>query len=125
VVAPGIGVFELGKLDLEFGLGGLCAGGEYVENQFAAVDDFGGDYFLKLPDLTREQVVVEYDDIGAEPFDPFGELFDLAFADIKCGMDFMDFLLKPVNDNGARAFRQGGKLFEVIVVFLALQYCPD
>jgi len=44
------------------------------------VDDLGGDYPLKLPDLTRQQVVIEYDNVGVEPFDPFGQLFGLALA---------------------------------------------
>jgi len=36
----------------------------------------------------------------------------------------MDFLLEAVNDDSARAFCQCGKLFEVVVVSLVLQYGP-
>ena len=47
----GGGVFELGELDLQTGLGGSGARGEDVQNQLAAVEDFASGDLLDLADL--------------------------------------------------------------------------
>ena len=73
---PGICVFQLGQFDLEPGLAGFCPGGENVQNQLAAVEDFDFDDFFKLADLAGRKVVIEYYHVGLEPFDSVGKLLD-------------------------------------------------
>src|SRR5262249_56767226 len=58
------GVFQLRQLDLQAGLDGAGAGGEYVEDQLAAVEDLAVGGLLQVADLTGAEVVVEDDDVG-------------------------------------------------------------
>jgi len=81
-----VGVFELGEFDLEFGLGGFCTGGEDVENQSLRSMTLAGTIASSSLILAREEIVIEYDEVGVESLDSLGELFDLAFADVQGGL---------------------------------------
>jgi hypothetical protein len=109
-------VFELGQFDLELGLPGLGAGGEDVEDQLAAVEDFDDGNFLEFTDLARREVVIENDHISLETPDAGCELRGFAAAEVRRGVDPADFLLEPVHDDGARALGQGRQLGQVVAI---------
>ena len=56
---------DLGQFDLQLGFVGAGAGGEDVEDQLGAVEDFASlMIFSRSRDLVGGQVVVEDDDVG-------------------------------------------------------------
>ena len=81
---------------------GLSAGGEDIEDDFGAVEDFALDDFLDIADLRGAEVVIENDDLCIVCFDHFGEFADFAFAHKSCEVWFFSFLGERVYDNGAR-----------------------
>ena len=111
---PRIGVFELGQFDLELGLAGLGAGGEDVQDQFAAVDDLGLDDLFEFADLAGRQVVVEDDDVGLVLDDAVPKLFGLAAADVGGGVNLAEFLLEPADDDRPGRLGQGRQLGQIV-----------
>lgn len=78
----GVGVFELGDFDLEFGFVGAGAGGEDVEDELGAVEDFAVGDFFDFGDLSWGEVVVEDDGSGVELGAGGFEFFEFAFAHV-------------------------------------------
>jgi hypothetical protein len=96
-----VGIFQLGQLDLELCLEGLCSGGENIEDKLAAVQDLDGDNVFEFANLTRGEVVIEYDYVGLESADAPGKESGFSFADVGYGVDGADFLLEFVDPRTA------------------------
>ena len=117
----GVGVFQLGQLNLEFGLLGLGPRGEDIEDQLAAVHHLDANGLLQLANLGRRQVVVEDDDVGFEALDALSKLLGLAFADVGGRMDGAQLLLEPVHHHRAGTFGQRGQFRQVVPTIRASQ----
>jgi hypothetical protein len=110
----GICIFQLGQLDLEFGLSSLCPRGEYVQNQLAAVEDLDFNNLFKLADLAWGKVIIKYHNVGFESPDSASELVGFTLTYV-CGRIYSaDFLLESVHDNSAGTFSQGCKLSQIV-----------
>ena len=93
---PRIGVLHLRQLDLQLGFVGLGTGGEDVEDQLRAVEDFdplaafGADFFVdeffQPADLPGRKVVIEDDDVGLLSLCKLGDFDGLAAADVGAGV---------------------------------------
>jgi hypothetical protein len=57
-------VLQLGQLYLRLGLSGFGPPGEDIQDQAAAIYDFGVDGSLEIPGLSRGQIVIEDDQVG-------------------------------------------------------------
>ena len=75
-------VLELCEFDLVAGLGGARAAGEDVQDQLGAVNDLAVGDFFEVANLGGAEVHVEDDHIGAGLPAEFGQLLDLALAEI-------------------------------------------
>ena len=111
---PGIGVLELGDLDLEPGRGGRRPAREDVEDQLAAIDDLALDGELQRADLGRCQLVVEDHEGRAGHLREVGELLDLSLAEIGLARRLATLLHELADDRGAGRLREGPKLAEGI-----------
>jgi hypothetical protein len=96
-----VGVFELGEFDLELGLVGAGAGGEDVEDEFGAIDDFSLGGLLDLGELFGREVVVEDDGGGVEGLAEAAEFFDLAGAHVGAGDGLGEVLGQLADDDRA------------------------
>ena len=117
----GIGVLQLGQLDLQLGLLGLRPRREDVEDQLAAVHHLGLNHLLQFANLGRRQVVVEDNDIRLEAFDAVGKLQGLALADVGGRMNGAELLLEPIHDHRPGALGQRGQFRQVIPSIRASQ----
>ena len=111
----GIGVFQLGQIDLELGLVGLGPGGEDVQDQLAAVQNLDLDDLFQLADLGGREVVVEDDDIAFKLLDTLGQLLGLAPTDVGGRVDGTDLLLKAIHHQGPGTLGQGGQFGQIVV----------
>ena len=109
------GVFQLGQLDLQAGLGGAGARGEDVEDQLAAVEDFDLGRFFQVANLRRRQIVVEDDHVGVRGLDLRLEFCDFALADVAGRIDFQTPLAEAADDDGAGGGRQAAQFFERVI----------
>lgn len=103
----GGGVFQLSEFDLNAGLVCARAGGEDIENEFAAIDDFALDGFFDASDLGGCEVAVEDYHVGAVVADSLGGFVDFSLADHVEGVNFVAFLKHVVHNEGAGRFREG------------------
>jgi hypothetical protein len=112
VAQAGVGVLELGEGDLELGLVGAGAGGEDVEDQLAAVEDFAVADFFEIAELVGGHVVIEDHDIGFVGFDALGDFLGLAVTDVGAGIDGVAGLGEGIDDESAGGFGEGGEFAE-------------
>ena len=113
---------SLRNKDLELGFLGLGAGGEDVEDEFGAVDDFdavaaeGAEFFVdegfEAADLGGGEVVVEDDDVGGFFAGEEGDFLGLAGADVEAGVEAVAVLDDFGDDFGAGGFGEGVELAE-------------
>ncbi len=109
-----VGVLELGEGDLELGFVGAGAGGENVEDEFGAVEDFAVDDFFEVAQLVGGHVVVEDDDVGVELVGELVEFLGFAFADVGAGVDVFAVLDDLGDDLGAGGMGEAGEFAEGI-----------
>ena len=93
---------KLGQLDLNLGRVGARVAGEYVEDETAAVEGSHAGELFDVAHLSRRQIVVEDDQVGAATPSQKFELGCLAFTDIVRGVNFLSGL------EHALARKQGG-----------------
>lgn len=119
----GVGVLHLGELDLELGFVGAGAGGEDVEDEFGAVEDFDArgvgfaagflvDDFFESADLGGREVVIEEDDVGGVEFAEVSDLFGFAAADVQAGVWGVTVLEEGSDDACAGGFGEAAEFAE-------------
>ena len=81
----GQGILHAGERDLQHGLAGVRAVGEYLEDDLLAVDDGQAGEFLPVALLRGREVLVEDDDVGAVGLGEVGEFLGLAAAEEQGG----------------------------------------
>ena len=114
----------MGQLDLKLRLPSLRPRRKYIQNQLAAVQNLDPHDILKLPDLPRRQVVVEYHNIRTETLHPPPELLGLAFPHVRRGIYPAYLLLNPVNHHRAGALGKSRKLRQLVAPVAPAQNRP-
>ena len=108
-------VLELRQLDLQLAFQAAGAGREDVEDQLAAVEHLGVEPLGERSLLPRAQVLVDEDDAGARRLDRLLQLLDLAFPDVRRGVDVADRLGERRHRLDARGAREPFQLAQRLV----------
>ncbi len=100
---PGQVVLELGELDLELAGGAVRVVGEDVEDDRGAIDHGNAERRLEVALLSRCELVVAGDEVGAAARDRGPQLLELAAAEVAVGIG-----LGPLLDHARLGGDAGG-----------------
>ncbi len=116
---------ELGQLDLQPGFVSPGAGGEDVENHFAAIDDDPAGLFFEVSLLRGGEVVVENDQVGPADVDHLLELLQLALSQTSGGDHLSPNLGHAAHDLDAGRLHQPSQLVESMLPMGLLRGVQD